>query len=157
ALTKAGSLTAGVRKLTPQEMRQMVEDVAKHGDPARGEAVFRRKDQVCLKCHAVGGAGGQVGPRPAGHRPRAPGAYPIQSLLEPNKAIKENYHSLIAATKDGKSYTGIPVRQGATELVLRDAEDREVVIPVKTIEAKEDGRSLMPDGLTDPLTRAELV
>ena len=29
---------------------------------ARGEAIFRRKALECLKCHAIAGAGGQVGP-----------------------------------------------------------------------------------------------
>src|SRR5262249_5126330 len=40
---------------------------------------------------------------------------------------------------------------------LRDAEDREIVIPVKQIDERTNGKSLMPDGLVDPLTRAELV
>src|SRR5262249_10546953 len=62
ALNKAGSLTAGKRTLTPAELQQMVADVAKHGDPTRGEQVFRRADMICLKCHAIAGAGGQVGP-----------------------------------------------------------------------------------------------
>ncbi|HZT79381.1 MAG TPA: HEAT repeat domain-containing protein, partial [Gemmataceae bacterium] len=157
ALAKAGNLTTGARKLTEEEMRQLVADVAKHGDPARGETVFRRKDQVCLKCHAIGGAGGQVGPDLSSIGASAPVDYLIDSLLDPNKAVKEGYHSVLVATKDGKVHTGIVVRQTAGELVLRDAEDREVPIPTRMIEAKENGRSLMPDGLTDPLTRAELI
>src|SRR5439155_25415135 len=36
ALAGAGGLTFGPRSLTPGEMRQMVADVARHGDPARG-------------------------------------------------------------------------------------------------------------------------
>src|SRR5262249_5687701 len=62
ALTKAGKLTTGPRTLSPAEMQQLVADVARHGDATRGEAVFRRGDQQCLKCHAIAGAGGQVGP-----------------------------------------------------------------------------------------------
>ncbi len=42
-------------------------------------------------------------------------------------------------------------------MVLRDAEDREVRIALDSIEAQRDGRSLMADGLADPLTRVELV
>jgi putative heme-binding domain-containing protein len=135
----------------------MVTDVLQKGDPARGEAVFRRKDLSCLKCHAIAGAGGQVGPDLGSIGASAPVDYLVESILEPNKAIKEGYHSLVVATKEGRLFTGIKVRETKTELVLRDAEDREVAIPVKAIEEKVNGRSLMPDGLADTLTHGEFV
>ena len=53
--------------------------------------------------------------------------------------------------------TGIKVRQTDTELVLRDAEDREVALPLGAIEEQKPGGSLMPAGLAEPLTRGELV
>ena len=43
------------------------------------------------------------------------------------------------------------------ELILRTAEDRELTIPIKEIEEQAMGGSLMPDGLTDTLTRGELL
>jgi putative heme-binding domain-containing protein len=157
ALTKAGGLTFGARTLSPEEMQAMIADVMRLGDPVRGEALFRRKDLVCLKCHAVGGAGGQVGPDLSSIGASAPIDYLIDSLLLPNKAIKENYHSLLVATTTGQQYSGIKVRETKTELVLRDAEDRELAIPIKDIEERSPGGSLMPDGLTDTLTRSEML
>jgi putative heme-binding domain-containing protein len=157
ALTKAGGLTFGARTLSPKEMQAMVADVGRLGDPARGESVFRRKDQLCLKCHAIGGAGGQVGPDLSSIGGSAQVDYLIESLLLPNKAVKENYHSLLVSTKKGLQYTGVKVRETKTELVLRDAEDREVAIPVKDIDERAPGGSLMPDGLTDTLTRGDLL
>ncbi len=156
-LTKAGNLTTGVRKLTAEEMRQMIADVARLGDPARGEAVFRRKDQLCLKCHAVAGAGGQVGPDLTSIGASAQVDYLIESLLEPTKVIKENYHSVRVDMKDGRLFTGIKVRQTETELILRTAEDKEIALLRKNIDETRPGPSLMPDGLTDPLTHAELI
>jgi putative heme-binding domain-containing protein len=157
APTRGGGLTFGARTLSAREMRQLVADVARLGDPARGESVFRRKDQTCLKCHAIAGAGGQVGPDLSSIGASAPADYLVESLVEPNKAIKENYHAVFVTTESGKLYTGIKVRQTKTELVLRTAEDKEVAIPVKDIEEQAPGRSLMPDGLTDTLTRGELL
>src|SRR5437588_12971030 len=61
------------------------------------------------------------------------------------------------ATKDGKVQTGIKVREANGELVLRNAEDQEIAIPKNTIDEQTNGGSLMPEGLADPLTRAELV
>jgi putative heme-binding domain-containing protein len=157
ALTKAGKLTTGPRTLNPEEMQQLVADVAQHGNAARGEAIFRRSDQQCLKCHAIAGAGGQVGPDLASIGASAPVDYLVDSLLMPNKAIKENYHSVVVTTREGRVFAGIPVRQTDRELVLRDAEDKEIPIPLDRIEEKTPGASLMPDGLTDPLTRGELI
>jgi putative heme-binding domain-containing protein len=156
-LTQAGGLGTPKRELSPGELRQTVADVLAHGDPARGEAVFRRKDLSCLKCHAVGGAGGQVGPDLSSIGASAQVDYLIESILLPNKAIKENYHSLIVSTQRGQVFTGIKVRETPAELVLRDAEDREIVIPAKDVDEKTPGRSLMPDGLADGLTRPEFL
>jgi putative heme-binding domain-containing protein len=138
-------------------MQVMVADVARLGDPVRGEAVFRRKDQVCLKCHGIGGAGGQVGPDLSSIGASAPVDYLIDSLLQPNKAIKENYHSLLITTTKGQQYSGIKSRETETELVLRDAEDREISISIKAIDERSPGGSLMPEGLTDTLTRSDLL
>ncbi len=158
ALTRAGGLTFGARTLTATELKDLVAQVAEKGDPVRGEKVFRRADQLCLKCHAIGGAGGQVGPDLSSVGASAPVDYLIESLLLPSKAIKENYHSLLVTTSRGQQFTGIKVRQTRTALVLRNDQDREVSIPLRDVESQEPSKvSLMPEGLTDTLTRAELV
>jgi putative heme-binding domain-containing protein len=157
ALTKAGGLTNGTRVLSAAEMRRIVADVAAKGDPARGELVYRRKDQTCLKCHAIAGAGGRVGPDLVSIGASAPVDYLIESILQPNKAVKEGYHSMIVSTNDGRFITGIKVRETDKELVLRDAEDREIAVPLKAIDDRAMGGSLMPDGLADTLTRGELI
>src|SRR3954471_19332124 len=55
-------LTARGKTATPAQLAQWAAQVKEKGDPARGEAVFRRKELSCFQCHAIGGAGGQVGP-----------------------------------------------------------------------------------------------
>lgn len=157
ALTKAGGLTEAKRVLSGKELDQFLADVAKLGDPARGELVYRRADMTCLKCHAVAGAGGQVGPDLSSIGASAPVDYLVESLLNPNAKIKEGFHSLNVTDLNGKTVTGVKVRESKTELVLRDHEDREVAIPVADIDERKDGKSLMPDGMTDPLTRQELL
>src|SRR5205807_7719209 len=64
---------------------------------------------------------------------------------------------LVVATKDGKLHTGIKVRETNTELILRNAEDKEISVPLNSIEERGNGGSLMPEGLADPLTRGEIV
>jgi putative heme-binding domain-containing protein len=157
ALTRAGGLSLAKRSLTSQELQMMSGEVLKSGDPARGEALFRRADLACLKCHAIGGAGGQVGPDLTSIGTSAPVDYLIESILLPNKAVKEGYHALVISTKEGRFFTGIKIRETNSEIILRTAEDREQAIPVKDIEGRTPGGSLMPEGLVDSLTRAELV
>jgi len=157
ALTKAGGLTGKARTLNSEEMKQLVADVTSQGNAAKGEAIYRRPELTCLKCHGIGGAGGQVGPDLSSIGGSAQIDYLIDSLLDPNKAIKENYNTLVVTTIRGKVFTGIKVKETSTDLVLRDADSKETAIPIQDIEEKINGNSLMPNGLTDNLTRAELI
>ena len=156
ALRQSGSLPTAGWKLTPELMRELLAEVPAEGDPARGERVFRRSAIQCLKCHAIGGAGGRIGPDLVSIGASAPLDYLVEALLDPNRKIKENFHSLLVETEEGRIYTGIPVRESKTELVLRDVEDRRLTILRDSIENQTAGRSLMPDGIVDTLTRREL-
>jgi putative heme-binding domain-containing protein len=157
ALTSAGGITAGPKTLAPAELVALVAEVQKSGDAARGEAIYRRKDLNCLKCHAISGAGGRVGPDLASIGASAQVDYLVESLLDPNKAVKENYHSVVVLTGGGQVVTGVKVRQTEKDLLLRDAEDREIAVPLADIEQQSPGQSLMPANVADALTRAELV
>jgi hypothetical protein len=82
----------------------------------------------------------------------------VDSILLPSKKIKENYNTLAVETKAGQVYTGIKVRETKDELVLRNTDDKEIVLRTRDIEEKLNvPTSLMPEGLADGLTRAELV
>jgi putative heme-binding domain-containing protein len=157
ALTRAGGLSGGPVELSAAELERLADDVRSHGDAARGEAIFRRADLGCLKCHGIAGAGGRVGPGLESIGASAPVDYLVTSLLQPDKSIKEGYHSTVVATDDGRVVSGIKVRQTDSQVVLRDADDREVTIPLSSVEDQKPGGSLMPAGLTDTLTRPELV
>ena len=157
AIQKAGGLAEAGWKLTPELRKALVAEVASKGDPQRGEAVYRRQQLQCAKCHGIAGAGGRVGPDLISVGASAQVDYLIDSLITPNSKVKENFHSIVVATDDGRVLTGIPIRKSGEEIVLRDAEDREITIPTDAIDEQKEGRSLMPDGTVDQLTRAELV
>ncbi len=61
-LSTAGGIDTPTRELTAEALSDLMQEVLAKGDPARGEMVFRRSEQSCLKCHAIAGAGGRVGP-----------------------------------------------------------------------------------------------
>jgi putative heme-binding domain-containing protein len=156
ALVRAGGLDQEMKPLTPDQLKKMVADVVKNADPARGQAIFRRQELGCLRCHAIAGAGGLVAPDLISVGASAPVDYLIESLMIPNKAVKENYHSTVVETKDGEMYAGIKIRETKSELVLRDAVDDEIVVPKNAIESLTMAGSIMPSGLVEGLTTAEL-
>lgn len=157
AITKAGALAETAREPSPLLLKRLAERVMEQGDPARGEQVFRREKLQCVKCHLVKGTGGKVGPDLTSIGASAPVDYLIESLLAPHRKIKENYHSIIIVTDDGQIITGIPVRQTEREIVLRNADDKEVHVATRSIESRRPGLSLMPSGLIDSLSEGELL
>jgi putative heme-binding domain-containing protein len=157
SLTRAGGLQETTRPLTPEETAALAARALAQGDPERGEAVYRRKESLCLKCHAISGAGGQVGPGLESLGASAPADYLADALLQPGKAVKEGFHAITVALNDGRVITGIKLRQTDTALVLRDAEDREVSLPLAAIEEQKPAGSLMPVGLVETMTESELL
>ncbi|MBA4189309.1 MAG: sorbosone dehydrogenase [Planctomycetaceae bacterium] len=156
ALTKAGSLGGARKPPTADEVKAIVADVEK-ADAARGEIIFRRKELQCMACHGIGGAGGQVGPDMTSLGASAQRDYLVESLLIPNKAVKEGYNAIRVVTLDDKVYLGIKVREVGGLLVIRTPEDKEITIAVKDIAERGETKSIMPEGLTDTLTKQEFA
>jgi putative heme-binding domain-containing protein len=158
ALMKAGGLGQMTQQLTSDEMAGLIDEVRQSGDPVRGEAIYRRASLTCTVCHAIAGGGGKVGPDLVSLGASAPVDYIIESLLEPSKKIKEGYHMTVVTTKDSQVISGGLVRETDRELVIRDASDKAVAIPVANVRSKVVvPASLMPPGLTASLRRDEFV
>ncbi|HTD85259.1 MAG TPA: HEAT repeat domain-containing protein, partial [Candidatus Binatia bacterium] len=153
-LVIALSPSGQAQELTRAEIEQIARHV-KEGDPARGEQIFRRKELSCTTCHAVGGAGGKVGPDMTSIGASSPVDYLVESLFTPNSKVKEGFNSVVVSTKDNDEFSGVLVRDSNEELVLRDATDKEISIPKKNIASRKIGGSLMPAGLLDALAPSE--
>ncbi|HLX63681.1 MAG TPA: PVC-type heme-binding CxxCH protein [Planctomycetota bacterium] len=145
--------------LNPDDMKALIAEVQTKGDPARGEKVFRRSTLSCFSCHAIGGAGGQVGPDLSNVGAASQLDYIIDSVLSPNKTVKEGYNSWNIITKNKEHFAGNIVRETATHLILRDGTHDEILIPLSDIDRNKmrPAGSLMPNGLADSLTRGEFV
>jgi putative heme-binding domain-containing protein len=159
ALGKAGGLdaSAGWSKLPPEQALALASEAIAQGDPARGEAIFRRDELTCLKCHAVAGSGSPVGPGLESIGASAPADYLVDSLLYPDKAIKEGYHSVVLALADGQVLSGREMGTDGDRLRLVTSDLREILVDPSEIEERKQGGSLMPAALLDELTRAELL
>ncbi len=156
-LSKVAGIGGPAKPLTPVERADLIARIESQGNAARGEWVYRRKEMNCVQCHALTGAGGNVGPDLSGVGVTSPTEYLLDSILEPSKQIKEAYLTLTVVTGDGLVVKGVKVDRDDTRLVLRDEKGKEIVIADEDIEAESEGKSLMPEGLHQLLTQDELV
>ena len=132
------------------------------GDPNRGAAVFNNLQGVaCSKCHAVNGAGGEVGPALTGVGAKYDRAQLVESVLYPSKQIFDGYHQTLVRTRDGNTYAGSVRGETEEELTLIDAENRRTVIKKSTVDRRKVSElSLMPEGLhagLEPREFADLI
>ena len=143
--------------MTAGDLGEFAGFVSASGDAARGEAIYRREKLQCVKCHRIRREGGRVGPDLTAIGASSPLDYLIDSLLHPEKNVKEGYNTLVVLTGDGRVVTGIPVSETDEELVLRAAEDKQVSLRTADIDEASPGATLMPQGLVDGLSRQELA
>ncbi|MFO0906168.1 MAG: c-type cytochrome [Pirellulales bacterium] len=161
ALSEVLSKTAGIvtdaPPPTPEEVAKIVAEVNAKGNAERGEQVFRRKDLSCMKCHSVSRAGGQVGPELSAVGGSSPVDYVVNSILNPNLAVKEQFVTRVFELSSGKVLTGIVIDRDDVRVNVRDVNGQTLSIPTADIDDEAEGRSLMPQGLTLFLTHDELV
>ncbi|HTN04991.1 MAG TPA: hypothetical protein VL132_24110, partial [Planctomycetaceae bacterium] len=80
----------------------------------------------------------------------------LENLLDPSKVIDRKYVTYVVQTDDGKVITGLLVRQDAKEVVLRDAQGKDIAIPRNEVEVlQQSPKSLMPEGMLRDLTAQE--
>jgi len=153
----AAGATVQRHAMNARELEAFVAAVRGPADPRRGEAIYKRESLRCTACHRIGDHGPRVGPNLAAIGAASQLDYIIDSLVHPAKNVKEGFNSVVVLTADGRVVTGIPIGRGDVELVLRDANDKEVRIPIADVEEESPGTSLMPAGLVDTLSREELA
>ncbi len=123
------------------------------GDAKKGEVLFFNKELKCATCHKVGDKGTALGPDLTTIGKTRTRAELLDSLLNPSARVEPQYAAYNVRTKDEKTYTGIVVKRSEKELILRDAENKEVRIEGETVESVRPSRlSLMPDGQLSGLT-----
>jgi len=161
ALRAALSASAGISSAAIEYSVDFVKELGREalgqGNPARGETVFRGALTNCVSCHAIGGAGGKVGPDLSAVGTGLPIDLVIESVLWPNRQVKEGFMTTAVITKGDQIYQGFHASEDKQTLILRDpAKDELIRIPISEIARRKEVGSVMPEGLTNALTRAEL-
>ncbi len=157
----SGKLVMGGLKLAsdPKTAADIIAQVAEKGDARRGRDVYRNLNLVsCATCHKLEGVGGSVGPDLTRMWDTQSLPKLLESITDPSKEIKEGYQAFRAAMTDGRVLTGLRVAEEPTAVLMRDAEGREIRLPLADIEAfTTSGQSLMPSDAVSRLSFDQLL
>ncbi|RMF40072.1 MAG: heme-binding protein [Planctomycetota bacterium] len=145
--------------LSPWTMETLAEYFAssegRRGDPENGRQVYEKAQ--CARCHRKGDMGVNIGPDLSYVTNRFSRNEVIQSILYPSQNISDQYKSQRVLTLDGQVYTGIVAQHAPGTILVRDAELNEHIVAEQDIQRIEPSQtSMMPTGLVDELTAAEI-
>ncbi|MCE9526882.1 MAG: PQQ-dependent sugar dehydrogenase, partial [Planctomycetales bacterium] len=129
------------------------------GDEGRGKRIFFETSGVsCKNCHRIQKEGKEIGPELTTIGKKYSRAQLLESILEPSKLIDPKYVTYLAEMDDGRLVTGLLLKKDDSEVVLKDAQDKEFRLPTKEIERLVPARqSLMPDLLLRDMTAEQVA
>ncbi|MFM1559076.1 MAG: PVC-type heme-binding CxxCH protein [Roseibacillus sp.] len=139
-------------KASIEKFKKVVVD-GKSSGPSAGKEVFAK---LCAVCHVHNGVGGKLGPDLTGSW-RNGVDYFLESIVDTNAVIGENFQLIIVTRNDGGVVSGM--RSAETEEVLTIQTVTEVVAIQKSeIKSRQIlEQSMMPVGLLDTLLKQEVV
>ena len=145
--------------LDPAEVDRIETLVKETGNPEQGKSLYLDIERSqCAKCHRLEGTGGDIGPDLTRIWQTHSVAKILESIVEPSREIKEGFANWTAETKAGQVYAGLKVSDTTAEVVLRDANGRDIRIPRDQLESLDETRqSLMPVGTVTQLSFTELI
>lgn len=141
---------------TSPKMEQFVASL-RGGDAAAGEKIFKENLAVaCLRCHQVGGTGGEVGPALDGIGAKKSREYLLESILDPAATIAEGYQMVLLSLSDGMFHAGTVVEETEDRIRINSPAEGVLNIDKSLIETREDGPSGMPPGMEYILSKKDL-
>jgi putative membrane-bound dehydrogenase-like protein len=126
------------------------------GDAKIGAEVFTRVG--CNACHTMNADEAPKGPFLGGISTRYSRAELCESILKPNAKIAQGFETQSFKTKDDEELEGFVTREGGDDLDVRNVAGITTTLTKKEITQRaQREKSMMPDGLADKITPAELA
>lgn len=147
----------GLPEYSETYVQALSAEVKQHGDAANGAKVYAKPVLSCVACHKLGAAGGILGPELTAVGAGLPVELLIEAILWPERQLKEGFIATNITTEGGKVISGYVETEDKERVIIRDAVAGSTqVIPAKQIANRTDAGTLMPQGLTAGLSRAQL-
>jgi putative heme-binding domain-containing protein len=169
-LAPAGPVSTGAAVAAPADTQAFVSKdgqtlpsvaqlVQLSGDPQAGDAVFRNPNGAnCIRCHQMGDTGGVMGPPLTVIGQKLSKAQLYESIFYPSAAIEMGYETWVVKTKDGEVLTGRKVEDTDSHVTILDVDGKYHDISADKVDRKVQQKiSMMPEGLSQTMTRQDLV
>lgn len=144
--TESEDLIAGLIKLKSSGYSVDSYKEALYGGNRRsGANVFKNNSAAqCVRCHALAGAGGKVGPPMDNIANILNREEILESLIEPGARLAPGYGSIVLTLKDGQVVAGVLAEENKEEIILRTSDAEPMEIAVSRIKKRENMPSAMP-------------
>ena len=150
----AAVLAAPISTAREPLITRYLAEAPQSGNADRGRATFERR---CGSCHRLGGLGVEIGPDLAGYATK-PFTALVTSVLDPNAAVDPRYRSYTVVRTDGRVLTGMILEESAAGYRIATADGRvQELLRLEIDELERSEKSLMPEGLEQDLTPADLA
>ncbi len=120
------------------------------------ELFFNKTELSCVRCHKVGDVGGEVGPNLTEIGKTKDNRYLLQSIVQPDAKIAENFESVVLLTEDDQVLTGILRKETPSLIELIDANGNIIQLDPVEVVGRRKGQSAMPVDLLKSLSKREL-
>ncbi len=126
------------------------------GNPRAGRRIFYRNAAAqCVRCHAIGDYGGDVGPKLSNIANELTREQLLESLVDPSARISPGYGVVSIAQKNGMRISGTLIDETASEMAIKTSSGAKEKILKSEVEAVQEGPSSMPP-MGTILSRREL-
>ncbi|WP_343703877.1 PVC-type heme-binding CxxCH protein [Chitinophaga sp.] len=124
-------------------------------DVTNGKTVFTTR---CGSCHKLNGAGSSIGPDLTDIGKKFDNAALLDAIVNPSAGIVFGYESWLVNTTDGATLFGFLLSENERSIVIKDIGGQKHVIDKKKISSrKKQGKSLMPDPVSNQLTEKDMA
>lgn len=96
----------------------------------RGRVLFQKH---CANCHRVGQEGNNIGPKLDGIGSRGIERL-AEDILDPNRNVDEAYRLTVILTRDGRTLSGLKLREQGEQIILADQQGKEFAVARAAIE-----------------------
>jgi putative membrane-bound dehydrogenase-like protein len=126
------------------------------GNAEKGAEIFYNDNAAqCIRCHAVGGEGGNIGPDLATIGEKLSREQLLEALVTPNKRIAPGFGSVTITTQDGQKVTGLLQEETETSLTIQNGDGETSQIAKDQIANQTSSPSAMYS-MADILSKSEL-
>ena len=116
------------------------------GDATSGQDLFLNHIAAqCVRCHKFkDGTGSTIGPNLKSIGAQQDHYYILESLINPQATIAPGYGTISLTLKNGDSVAGQFRKETETEIEVRDADNKSILVPIKDIKSRSPVISTMP-------------